>query len=169
MRPCLALGAALLLAGCATQPCDPRRDTSIFQVAGCTWGGGYDSRITALQADLDRAEADLARARTERDRAAAGGQRVAAERAAMRMEIANNRARTIRLERDIAEARERRAVNERRAAELQREAAALRAQADQLRGAEGDPALRQRLDAARAREAALDREWRSLLEASPRD
>jgi chromosome segregation ATPase len=169
MRPALALGAALLLAGCATQPCDPRRDTSIFQVAGCTWGGGYDQRVAGLQAELDRAEADLARARAERDRAAAGGQRVAAERAAMQMEIANNRARAIRLERDIAEARERRAVNERRAAELQREAATLRAQADQLRGTEGDAALRQRLDAARAREAALDREWRSLLEASPRD
>ncbi len=169
MRLALAIGAALLLAGCATQPCDPRRDTSIFQVAGCTWGGGYDQRVASLQADLDRAEADLARARAERDRAAAGGQRVAAERAAMQMEIANQRARAIGLERDIAEARERRAVNERRAAELQREAADLRARAERERGAEGDPALRQRLDAARAREAALDREWRSLLEASPRD
>jgi chromosome segregation ATPase len=169
MRRAMALGAALLLAGCAAEPCDPRRDTSIFQVAGCTWGGGYDSRVATLQADLDRAEADVARARAERDRALGGGQRVAAERASLRMDLANNQARALRLERDIAAAREQRSVNERRAADLQREAASLRAQADQLRNAEGDPALRQRLDAARAREAALDREWRNLLEASPRD
>jgi hypothetical protein len=50
-----------------------------------------------------------------------------------------------------------------------KEAAALRAEAERLRGAEADPAIRQRLDAARAREAALEREWRGMLGAAPRD
>ncbi len=169
MRLAVALGAGLLLAGCATQPCDPRRDTSIFQVAGCTWGGGYEARVAELQRDLDLAEADVARARAGLDRARGGGQRVAAERAALELELANNRARAIRLERDIAAARDRARMDQRRRAELEQEAAALRVEAERMRGAEPDAALRQRLDAARAREAALEREWRGMLGAAPRD
>jgi chromosome segregation ATPase len=152
--PALGLLAALALAGCANQPCDPNVDNNIFQVGRCVAGGGYQQRVDTLQARLQQAEAEQATAQRQADEARARRDRAAAEQAQLRADLAAERARATRLERDIATARERGRVDRERLAQLEGELGRLQAEQEQLRNAAPGEALRRRHeDLSRQRQA----------------
>jgi len=142
-----ALIGALLLAGCAAQPCDPRADRNIFQVGNCVIGGGYQGRVDGLQQRVALAEAEQAQAARDLEVARAQRDSVAAEQARLRNDLAAERTRTARLERDLAQAREAGRLDRQRLAGLENEAARLRREQEALRDAPPTEAVRRRNDA----------------------
>ena len=152
MRRLVAL--VLVLGGCTAQPCDPRADRNIFQVGNCVIGGGYQQRVDTLQVRLDQAEADQATARRDLDAARARRDGASAEAAELRVVLANERARTVRLEREIVAARESGRINRQRLGELEADLARVRQEQDALRGAApGDSVRRRSEDLSRQRQA----------------
>ncbi len=172
LRPlAVILGVPLAFAAACAPPqnCDPSRDRSIFQVAGCVTGGAYQQRVDRLSMDADRAEAD--RVAAEADRRQAEGRRdAAASRAArMRADLASERTRSIALQRDIDAARQRGRMDQQRLGRLEQDLAALRAEQERLRATPANPEAQQRLREMRQRQESLEQQWDRLRAAAPRD
>lgn len=165
----LALALAAVAAGCAPQDCDPARDRSIFQVAGCVGGGGYQARVDRLSAQLDQAEADRAAAEADLRSAEARRDTAAAQAARLRAAVATQQTRTIALERDIDAARQRTRLDQQRLAQLDRDLASLRAEQDRLRNVPPSPQAQQQLQDLRRRQDTLEQQWDRLRAAAPRD
>ena len=165
----LPLLPAFLFSGCAPQDCNPSRDRSIFQVAGCVTTGAYQQRVDRLTVQTDRAEVDRAAAETERSRAVARRDTAADQAARLRADLAGQQSRSIALERDLATARQRTRVDQQRLAQLEQDLAGLRAEQDRLRDAAPSPQSSQSLQDMRQRQAALERQWERLRAAAPRD
>jgi colicin import membrane protein len=169
MRRALALGATALVLAACTGAQDTRQH-NIFDVYSNLITGGYDRRIEEREQRLSREE----QARDAAARDARGAQRQAAlargEAAQLEREIAAQRAETDRLAREIATSRARSRMDQQRVAELRREIAALQAEQRRL-AAQTSPSaeIRQDVEAARQRQATLQRQWDALLQATPRE
>lgn len=160
----------LIVAGCANQPCDPALDRSIFQVAGCVVGGGYDARLAQLQAQLNEAEADRAGALTLLRQAESRRDAAQARGARLRSELAAQRARSIRLQRELLVAHGRAGLDQARLDQIEAQAATLRARQDALRGgAAGGAANDAEVARMRQRQQMLEREWEQVQRVAPRD
>lgn len=170
-RLALAVALPLLAAGCgAPQDCDPRRDTSIFKVAGCVASkDGYQARVDRLNDEARFAEQELNDAQQDR-RAAEGRRDTAAARAAgLRAELATQRQRSIRLERDIQAAQQEGRMDRQRLTQMEQDLTSLRAEQDRLRAAPASPQQQQQLQDLRRRQEALERQWDSLRGVAPRN
>jgi chromosome segregation ATPase len=157
-RATASLPAILLLAGCATQPCDPNADRSIFQVGGCVMGGGYQQRVDTMQANLAGAQAQQADAQRAAAAAAAQRDRSLAEESQLRAELARERARTAQMQRDVAALRDSGRGDRERLAALQAELGALRAEQDRLGSAAPGPDARRRQQALVERRQQVERD-----------
>ncbi len=172
-----ALRLALLIAtpvafatGCAPpQNCDPSRDRSIFQVAGCVTAGGYQQRVDRLSTAANQAEADRSDAEADRRSAEARRDTAAGRAAGMRAELASQQTRSIALERDIQSARQRTRVDQQRLGQLETDLSGLRAEQDRLRAAPPSPQQQQQLQDLRRRQETLETQWDRLRAAAPRD
>jgi len=169
LRLTFSLALPFALAACAPQDCDPSRDRSIFQVAGCVTGGGYQQRVDRLGAQADRAEADRAAAEADRSRAEARRDTAASQAARLRADLASQQTRSIALERDISSARQRARMNQQQLGQLEQDLAALRAEQERLRATPASPAAQQRLQDMRRRQETLEQQWDRLRAAAPRD
>lgn len=166
----LAFAAPALAAGCSSpQNCDPSRDRSIFQVAGCVGGGGYQARVDKLSTEADQAEADRAAAEADRRAADARRDTAAAQAARLRADVATQQTRTIALQRDIDAARQRTRVDQQRLAQLQSDLTSLRNEQDRLRGAPPTPQTQQQLQDLRRQQDNLEQQWDRLRASAPRD
>lgn len=174
MRGSVALGSAVLgSAVLVLAACTGAQDTrqhNIFDVYANLITGGYDRRIEEREQRLGRAE----QARDAAAREARGAERQAAlargEAAQLEREIAAQRAETDRLAREIAASRARSRMDQERVAALQRDIAALQAEQRRLAAQPGaSDGIRQDVEAARERQAALQRQWDALLQATPRE
>lgn len=157
-------------AGCAPpQNCDPSRDRSIFQVAGCVTAGGYQQRVDRLSTAADQAEADRSAAEADRRSAEARRDTSATRAAGLRSELASQQTRSIALERDIQSARQRTRVDQQRLGQLEQDLSGLRAEQDRLRAAPPSPQQQQQLQDLRRRQETLETQWDRLRAAAPRD
>jgi hypothetical protein len=166
----VACAGLMIVAGCANRPCDPFQDQSIFKVAGCVVGGGYNERIARLQDQLAQAEADeadaeqmLARARSRRDNDLV-------EREQLRVRFAAQRAQAIRFQRELIQVGEASRVDQGRLRHLEDQAAALRDTLDAQRnhdphGAPDDAVIQQHDRDLRE----LQQEWDLLRQVAPRN
>ena len=175
MRTALRLGLVLAIpvafaAGCAPpQNCDPSRDRSIFQVAGCVTAGGYQQRVDRLSVAADQAEGDRTSAEADRRSAEARRDTSGSRAAGLRSELASQQTRSIAFERDIQSARQRTRVDQQRLGQLEQDLAGLRAEQDQLRGAPPNPQQQQQLQDLRRRQETLESQWDRLRAAAPRE
>lgn len=170
LRPLLLAAApAAFLAGCgAPQDCDPSRDRSIFKVAGCVASkDGYQARVDHLAEQADRSEADRSAAEADRRAAEARRDGAGAQAARLRADLATQQTRSIALERDIRDARNRSRIDQGRLGQLEQDIANLRTEQDRLRGAPPSPQQQQQLQELRRRHDALDQQWDRLRAATP--
>ena len=165
----LALVPAAFVAGCSPQTCDPSRDKSIFQVAGCVTGGGYQQRVDRLSTQADQAEVDRAAAEADRRGAESRRDTAASRAAGLRAELASQQTRSIALERDIQSARQRSRVDQQRLGQLEQDLTSLRAEQARLRGAPASPQQQQQLQDMRRRQETLESQWDRLRASAPRD
>jgi chromosome segregation ATPase len=165
----LALVPAALASGCAPQNCDPSRDKSIFQVAGCVTSGSYQQRVDRLSLQADQAETDRAAAEADRRSAESRRDSAATRAATLRGELASQQTRSIALERDIQSARQRTRVDQQRLSQLEQDLAGLRAEQDRLRSAPPSPQQQSQLQDLRRRQESLESQWDRLRASAPRD
>jgi chromosome segregation ATPase len=165
-----ALALPAVLAGCgAPQNCDPRAGDNIFRVAGCVMHkDGYQARIDRLSQEASLADQELRDAQQDRQAATTRRDAAAARAAGLRAELATQRTRSIRLERDIQAARQEGRMDEQRLSQLENDLAALRAEQDRLRNAPASPQQQQQLQDLRRRQEALEQQWDRLRSVAPR-
>ena len=168
--PAVACAGLLIVSGCASQPCDPARDQSIFKVAGCVVGGGYDARLAQLQMQLDHAEADRQEALSMLQKAVDRRDDLQAREARLRAELAVQRARSIRFQRALVVEGEGARVDRARLHQLEDQVTTLRAQQDALRQeAPRGPSNDTEMEQMRQRQMRLEQEWEDLRRVAPRD
>jgi chromosome segregation ATPase len=165
-----ALALPAVLAGCgAPQNCDPRAGGNIFQVAGCVMHkDGYQARIDRLSQEASLADQELRDAQQDRRSADARRDSAASRAAGLRAELATQRTRSIRLERDIQTARQQGRMDEQRLSQLEQDLTALRAEQDRLRTAPANPQQQQQLQDLRRRQESLEQQWDRLRTVAPR-
>ncbi|WP_439577809.1 hypothetical protein [Elioraea sp.] len=169
MRPALTLGAVVFALGACTGAQDTRQH-NIFDVYANVITGGYDRRIAEREERLGREE----RARDMAPRDARGARQEAAvargEATRLEQQIAAQRSETDRLAREIAESRARARMDQQRLAQLQRDIVSLQDEQRRIAAQPGPSAqARQDIEAARQRQAALQRQWDALVQATPRE
>ena len=170
MRHVVAVLLLSGLAGCVTQPCDPGRDTSILQVGGCVMGGGYRDRLNVVQRRLTAVETERDAAQAAYVSAQGRNDRAATEQARLGLQLAEQRRRSVVLERDMTAARERTRVDQQRLAALEADMAQSRAEQDRLRTNAPSGSLRQEdVRRLQQREGVLRARWDVLRQSAQRE
>jgi chromosome segregation ATPase len=162
------ISATVLLAVAACTGAKDPRQGNIFDIYAGVLGGGYDQRLREQEAQLAREQAARDQAAGRAGAAQQQADAARAERARLERDIAAQRAETERLSRDIAGSRDRTRVNQDRLAQLQRDITALQQEQQRL-ATRPDSTAQAEVEAARQRQAALQRQWDQLRQAAPRE